>query len=910
MNTYKRKRYTKEKNTYIRKSCNVFIDIIYIAILVGIGYGIYNLIRCIFQKFSEMDNVYGSLISATVTIVLAFISYVIQLRKYLLIWLQIFKQKIYQFVSCMHTPFSSCAITNYNPNNLFETNEQSNFIESAICILKNSEQNMILISGFAGGGKTTSVMLLLNAIASDKDLYDIFSELQKGIIYFDGVNDKAALVDYLQRARKQKDKLIIIDNMQKYTISFINEIMDRVKNLILQTQSTNNKLLIIFLYQETERNNALYNYIKDRFFSQNNNIFNLKSYINFEESILREHFKQEKELIGHICEIDNSFFQQYMKNIVLNRKNNSIVILLNDFVFNEENTISRQNKKKIFVLIIAIFAGMYNGYVTKKELHQLWKKKYSPFSLLQENLIIRYYVRNRVLTPFPFMHCAYIFNEDLAKEYRKRLIHNEYYKEESCIIAKKMFLHCKENMPQKWLFFLLCSSSFCKDFSQNERITYFENTLSAYHLQYILDLVETEISIVPEKKEIFRQELGIIYIYNGNWLEAKKILYTYVESHDINKDIWHIQLKIIEAEHGGSDDEYLDMLNCMESECTNSSILFQINYWREHICMEHGTFSLNAWETLLQELISNPQLEKLKKDEHFATRIVADYERTYFLKGEIKYSRYKNIISGYTYLNKNIGYHSQLLELELSRAYYIQYDILYQLGIWGCIQYNDIDQNIIPKPDLIQNNSMQELLKEALAQYDFCIQKFQSDGKKKYRTLKVRKAELMLCTDADQYIEILNQYNQFEKYAEDNNITVFEGYCKTQKGKAFALYAYYALRRNDIYRFEQYLKEAEDNLNQAQNIYKKWGNTYGEFRAEFLKTLVHIIQHRNNSEVVRINLDNYRNNFQNELTNLNKKYNPQGNYVREKKLIEYLKNNITAMDIVFRILKFYPIILQ
>ena len=78
---------------------------------------------------------------------------------------------------------------------------------------------MILISGYSGKGKTTSIMLLLSAIARDKELYWVFSELQNHIIYFDSVNDKSALLNYLGNTGKQKCKLIIVDNIQKYTIS-------------------------------------------------------------------------------------------------------------------------------------------------------------------------------------------------------------------------------------------------------------------------------------------------------------------------------------------------------------------------------------------------------------------------------------------------------------------------------------------------------------------------------------------------------------------------------------------------------------------------------------------------------------------------------------------------------------------
>lgn len=901
----------KKKNTYIREFCNILINILFISILISIGFGIYKLIYCFIQKIPDISTLYGNLISACVTIILAFISYIAKMKKYLPILLHKFKQRIYLFFAWIHNPFSAVAITDYNKNNLFETEEQSKFISSAIRILKNNTQNIILISGYSGRGKTTSIMLLLSAIAQDKELYWVFSELQNRIIYFDSVNDKDALMEYLGRIGKSKCKLIIVDNIQKYTISSINEVMDRVNNLALHNQNTNKKVLITLLYQETGRNEALYEYIRSKFFKDDDNIFKINQFVKLAKKVSQRHcFSQDDELMSHILKIEDSFFRQYMKNIFLNRKDDSIVILLNDLLFNEPDKIPMK-EKTFFVLMVAIFMGLYNGYVTKKELHSLWKENYSLFSLPQENLLIRYYLRNRVLTPFPFVRSAYIFNEQLAKEYRKRLIHIDYYQEKSSMIAEHTFLHCEESMPQKWLFFLLCSFNFCKDFSQRKRIRYFENTISAYHLQYILDLVETEISILPEKKEIFRQELGIIYIYNGEWTKAKQILYPYVKNQNINKDIWHIQMKIIEAEHGGSDEKYLEMLACIETECTDPVILFQVRYWREHIRMEHGDFSLDAWERLVQEITSDSELERLREDEHFITRIVSDYERTYFLKGNIKYSRYRNILSEYIRLNNKNGQNAEPVECILSRAYYIQYDVLYQLGIWGYTKYREINPDIILNPELADNNNtMNYLLKEALDKYDFCIRKYQSEGKKKYRTLEVRRAELTLCTDSNHYIEVLNQYEKFEHYAEENDITVFEGYCNTQKGKAFALYADYMLRSGDLGRVDEYLKKAEDYLLRAQQIYEKWGNTYGAFRAELLTILVHMMQNREHTELVYITPNTYRNRYSSLLLKLTEKYNSEQQFSREHDIIEYLQHNISRMDVPLRILKFYPIILQ
>lgn len=897
----------KKRNTYIRGFCSILIDVLFIAILVTIGFGVYRLIYYFLQKIPNINTIYGSLISASVTIILAFISYIAKMKKYLPILLYKIKQKIYHLLSWKYVPFSRLTITDFNEINMSETDEQGKFISSAIHILKNNTQDMILISGYSGRGKTTSIMLLLNAIAHDKGLYWVFSELQNRIVYFDSVNDKDALLNYLDHTENQKCKLVIVDNIQKYTISSINEVMGRVNNLIFHNQNANNKVLIIFLYQETGRNGALYDYVKHNYFKEDDNVFKINRYVNLGTKVTSKRcFSPDEELKTHIHKIEDSFFRQHVKNIFYNRKDDSIIILLNDLVFAKPAQIPSNREKPFFVLMAVIFIGLYNGYVTKNELYSLWKDNYSFFSLPQVNWLIRYYTRNRVLTPFPFVHSAYIFNEQLAREYRKILIHNAYYKEKSDKMAENIFLHCKEIMPQKWLLLLLCSSNYSKHYPQCNRIRYFENTLLAYHLQYILDLVETEISIIPEKKEIFRQELGIIYIYNGEWTKAKQILYPYVQNHDINKDIWHIQLKIIEAEHGGCDEKYMEMLECMEAECTDPVILFQVRYWREHLRMEHGFFSLDTWKELVQEITTNDELQQLREDEHFSTRVVSDYERTYYLKGNIEYSKYRSIVSEYIRLSDKNGKNIEPVEYVLSRAYYIQYDVLFQLGIWGYINHGAIDPSIIHNPGLTDgNDTMNALLKDALDKYDLCIHKYQSEGKKKYKTLEVRRSELILCMDSDHYIETLNIYETFEHYVSQNNITVFEGYCNTQKGKAFALYADHMLRRNDFGRFEEYLNKAEDYLLQAQNIYAQWGNIYGVFRAELLTILIHMIQDRD-----KANPDVYRNKYNSLLSDLTEKYNSEQQFTREYDIIEYLQHNISRIELPLRILRFYPIILQ
>lgn len=126
-------------------------------------------------------------------------------------------------------------------------------------------------------------------------------------------------------------------------------------------------MLIIFLYQETGRNNSLYDYVRSKYFKDENNIFKLNKYVKLEEKNSQEpYFSQAEELMSHIYKIEDAFYQQYMKNVFLNRKDDSIVIFLNDLIFNEPDKIPSDKEKTFFVLIIAIFIGLYNGYVTKR----------------------------------------------------------------------------------------------------------------------------------------------------------------------------------------------------------------------------------------------------------------------------------------------------------------------------------------------------------------------------------------------------------------------------------------------------------------------------------------------------------------------------------------------------------------
>lgn len=87
----------KKKNTYIREFFNILIDILFITIFVAIGFGIYKFIYWILHNISNISTLYGTLISVSVTIMLALISYIVKIKRYMPILLHKFKQRTYQF---------------------------------------------------------------------------------------------------------------------------------------------------------------------------------------------------------------------------------------------------------------------------------------------------------------------------------------------------------------------------------------------------------------------------------------------------------------------------------------------------------------------------------------------------------------------------------------------------------------------------------------------------------------------------------------------------------------------------------------------------------------------------------------------------------------------------------------------
>lgn len=889
-----------KKSGYIKKWFDIFINLTYIITLLGVLFLFAYLFRLLLIRIPNITNFLGNIISGAISIGLAVVSYFTKIKSYLIDLLYKIKRIIYLFVSCVLRSHSSCFTSNFNMQKLTMKSEQVNIINSSIKILKNNKQDLLMIYGIQGIGKTSTISFLLDVISKDKELYRLFATLNRKITYYDIISDLDKISYNFSHPEKQSSQLIIIDNIQKIALDLLEQEIKRIKSLINYFEENDKPVLVMLLYKSNDNYYANFEYIREKYFNENN-IFKLEESLSYNT----KHYSKNNDLIydkfnTNFKVLTDDFLYYHFFNFLFACKDKKIISFFDSILFEIEKDYNKNELKWIEALCIILYMSCYYGYFTKKEIRLLCEKEY--FSIISLYFIINKLNKYNFIIQFPLLPSTFLLNDSLAKQYRKILSSKKVFLNKFSSIAEKLYgITPDDSDGLKWLLFVSCSCEFCVNYPQKKRIAYFKDTLNNFNINYICEILEYEIDIYPEKENIFRPELGIIYIRNGNWKTAKEILYPYIDIHNFNRDIWYIQLQIIEAEHGCEDNNYLDMLNCMKNECTDPIVQIQIDYWLSHIFMEKGKFDLNIWCDLVNRLKNNKYLS-LIRDEHFSTRVIADYERTYFLNGKIDYQEYQKIINNYDCLNKG---NKKSIEKQLSRAYYIQYDIIPQLGLWGFFKNQNIDNEIIRKPVNSSNNIISELISEALNIYDICIEEYKCLGKKKFRTLQIRRAELTLYMNVEQYVNTLNVYDNFMRYATRNDVAVFQGFCDTQKGKAYALYAISELHKGNMDLFEYLLDESIASLEQAKSIYNKYENVYGEYRASLLLTLVGMIKKRNNCNA--ITFETY---YTNEFLKLKKTYDKNQVYFRENDIIEYVVNNIKRLNTPVKAIRYYPIILQ
>lgn len=888
-------KHNKGKSYYLSTFWTIMIYSLFMMILLGISFLFFWILKALFINVFQIEQAIGDLISLIVSIIIFILPLIPQIKKFYIKMFNKLQQKAYILRRKRTITFD-----------LKTTTEQAEFINKALLLLNNNESHLIALEGAPCKGKTTTAILLIDNIGKDTNLLELFVQLQRHIYYIDAGYEKKCLINYLNDNIAASRSLTIIDNVHKLSSNSLIMMLDKITAVTKYADSIGSKHLIILLYQDTNNNptkQLLCEYFNEQSSNERGLFFKLNSalYHNSVEIKYNQAIDVDGIIFNKIIWECNELLQSHLLKLYVSINNDKLINIILTMLNNLNNKDCFIESELVRLITIIIVLSMYLGFVTQDAILKVWKNTSPQYKKRRCLSLIKYFSKSRFLCPFPFTKKTYLFNESLAFEYKKRFFSIEqfrnYYYECTNFLYKSNFFNAVE---LEWLTLISCKPCDILSVPESVKENLFYSAIEAMNKSYALTMLEEEIALDVQKKNIFHVELGILYIKTGQWALARQILKPYISNEKVSPKIVQLQLQIIEADHGVNDTENLDILNKINNMSNDTYIQFQTQYWIAHIKMEQGDFCLATWKGLQKKIEENSQWKNQHTYAHLIHRITADSCRTMFLKGDGNYNFFNKTLSFFDTYRVKPNVQEDLALEELENAHYIHYELVYQLGIWRMYQFQhdktrSFDDSV----------SLHDLIDIALTLYDRSITQFLKAGNKTWRTAQIRRAELSFCSISPNFVELLSQLDNFEQYAHENNVDVFSGYIACLKGKAFALYALCVFLENEDTLYEIYLEKSIESFQRSIQIYNRYGNEFGALRSEMLHTIVNTIKNIDTTKEFRTVLDS----FKSKLKEMQKLFNSDN--IREQQVLKYLTDmpSLKIVDLI-NILKFYPIVLQ
>ncbi len=890
----------KKKNNsatsyYIGLVWTVLIYCILTLILLGLSLLVYFVFKGLFTRVFQVEQAVGDMVSLIASILFFVLPLIPKMKNLYIRLVNLMQQGIYKQLR-----------KRFLPNDLTTTAEQATVINSALGLLKKNGSHFIALESAPSKGKTMTAVQLIDNIGRDKKLLELFIQLQHHICYIDAGYEKNYLMNYLDDNTIVAESLTIVDNVHKLSSEALIEVLNKITAISAYANSIGSKQLIILLYQGIDNNST--NFLLHEYFanSQPNDrkrFFTLSYDLNYNYFELKSNRKIDEDgmILNRIRNEHSDLIRAHLLNVYAAEKGS----LLINFLL---KVLNKRNSKKSFIeldqlalITIIVVLSMHLGFVTKDAIMVVWDNLFPKYRKSHCKHLIKNFSKNRFILQFPLMQSAFLFNESLAHEYKKRLFSIKQFKEYYYQCANYLYKSNLFNAVElEWLFLVSCRPCEILSISDVEREKVFFSCINLMNKSYVLAALEEELSLDPQKCSIFQMELGILYIKTGQWTQARQVLKPYICQEQVPSKIYQLQLQVIEADHGVNDDENLIILNRISNKSDDPYIRFQAQYWVAHIKMEQGDFSLKIWEKLQEKIEENPKWKDQHTYPNLVHRITADACRTFFLKGSSDYTFFNCTLDFFENHRLKPNMQEDLALVKLENAHYIHYELVYQLGIWRIYRFqHDRSRSF---DDTIGIN---ELIEKALQIYDASIAQFMKAGVKTWRTAQIRRAELSLCSTLPNYIEILSQLDEFEHYARENRVDVFNGYIACLQGKAFAIYALSEAIENEDTSYERSLDNSISAFQRSMKIYNSYGNIFGVLRSKMLYILVDTIK-KIGTEKDPIKILEY---FTAELKSMKKRFNQEN--VRELQVIEYLTSmpSLKVADIG-NVIKYYPIVLQ
>lgn len=885
----------KKTSYYVNGFWNFFLYSLFFLIFSCVTFVGFIILRILLVHIFRVEKAVGNLVSIIVSIVIFLIPFIPKMKYGYIKIINIIRQKIY--------------LLQRKKNLIYDINittEQANIINKALAVLQGENVNLLAVESEAGKGKTMTTVFLLDNIGTDSNLIELFIQFQKHIFYIDAGYEQHFLMEFLSNQTVATSSLIIIDNLHKLTAEVLDKIFKEIKNISEYSRATKRKTLFILLYQTAHKDESTGNLLKkymnqnfansyESFYNLNNARINLGNIhptlkIDPDGTILRK-IKLEQ------CDL--------LRTQLLNIYTSSSDI---EFLFLLLNSLDKQNdnNKKLsseFLQMIAIITllSKYLGFVSEKHIINLWINCLCKKRKTHCKYLINYLSNHCFMTPFPLISKAFLFNEQLACEYRKKLfIFNEF---KNCYYDCAEYLYNNkviDNPALKWLFLISCRTEYCKAIPSDVKEKHFYLCTDKLNRDYVLGAMKEEIEIDSSKKELLKKELGTIYIITGRWTQARNLIKPYIVAATQSSEILQLQLKIIEADHGVNESENLSILNSIKNLNCDTYIRFQARYWYAHISMELGDFSLSPWEDLMSDIKENLIWQDNSEYPHLIHRITADTCRTLFLRGGVEPVLFNKTIKFFLKFRQAPLLQDDLALEKLEHAHYIHYELVYQLGIWQmyCFKHDK-------KMSYNDSFEKQELVEEALHLYDESINIFKKAGNKTYRTAQIRRDELSICSISPNFVEILSHLDEFDEFAHENRVDAFVGYVECLRGKEFAAYALSQnIGQNDA-SYERYIDLAIEALQKSIEIYNHYGNEFGSLRSQLLKILIKTLKELAIGEEPLQVIQTLKE----KLLIIKTQFLPTN--IREEQIIQFLSNSseLCISDII-SVVKHYPIVLQ
>lgn len=427
---------------------------------------------------------------------------------------------------------------------------------------------------------------------------------------------------------------------------------------------------------------------------------------------------------------------------------------------------------------------------------------------------------------------------------------------------------------ERWLSMIHLDPKDLGQIALTTRLSYFEGALKIGHYQKLFKALR----LLIQKHEstyldLFIYEYAVLNYHMGNHTMALEYYNRYLESLSSQDLKAKIYARIIECSHGCSTDDVQKQINDYISEL-GKIYGYQpyADYWKNHIDTEKGKFDTNALTTTCETLLTVFRRDDLYQET--GRRAYTDLIRSYHILGKYPPEAVENEFKTFLGMPGQPRY-----------DYYVN---LYLKA--NKLHYLDI-------PDAGPGEVVQRLIREASNYYTNALKAHYEDNKTK-NALRIKLAELkMLLTDVD-YTEQIQVVGDFLVRADANRVDVHKAHAHTLLAK-MKMVNPANLRGDHGLHIED---PFQSNLVVARKIYEQYGNKYGVFRVDFL------------SLVGEFYFMNEISDLEDTLTRLENLVKSYSDYLREKKIVEKIRedyNNITITKTkILWYLKTYPIIMQ